>query len=241
MSYIPCMVYANRVLLTCMYHMNFAYGRFSPVRGCGFLVVAHVAPLRGRGWLSAGLCDYGRAYWSQICRRSRSVGAEPGRVLPVPAGGCRVGRCRVFPWTRAVCCTCGHVDAPNDMFILFFCILLCLIISIPREFTIYVCLIISLPRGFTIFVVFTTSLYILALYILALLWSYTSLGLMLFVVKTTWNKAYSILFYSILFRRPTFAPCLCLFDSVLYIHDKLILNTHFTSQVTSALAQVRNK
>ena len=96
-------------------------------------------------------------------------------------------RCRVFPWTRAVCCTCGHVDAPNDMFI-FFCSLLCLIISIPREFTIYVCLIISLPRGFTIFVVFTTSLYILALYILALLWSYTSLGLMLFVVKTTWNK-----------------------------------------------------
>ena len=120
MSYIPCMVYANRVLLTCMYHMNFAYGRFSSVRGCGFLVVAHVAPLRGRGWLSAGLCDYGRAYWSQTCRRSRSVGAEPGRVLPVPAGGCRVGRCRVFPRTRAVCCTCGHVDAPNDMFIFFF-------------------------------------------------------------------------------------------------------------------------
>ena len=54
MSYIPCMVYANRVLLTCMYHMNFAYGRFSPVRGCGFLVVAHVAPLRGRGWFRLG-------------------------------------------------------------------------------------------------------------------------------------------------------------------------------------------
>ena len=120
MSYIPCMVYANRVLLTCMYHMNFAYGRFSPVRGCGFLVVAHVAPLRGRGWLSAGLCDYGRAYWSQTCRRSRSVGAEPGRVLPVPAGGCRVGRCRVFPWTRAVCCTCGHVDAPNQWHVYFY-------------------------------------------------------------------------------------------------------------------------
>ena len=96
MSYIPCMVYANRVLLTCMYHMNFAYGRFSPVRGCGFLLVAHVAPLRGRGWLAAGLCDYEQAYWSQTCHRSRSVGAEPGRVLSVPAGGCRVGRCRVF-------------------------------------------------------------------------------------------------------------------------------------------------
>ena len=32
-------------------------------------------------------------------------------------------------------------------------------------------------------------------------WSYTSLRLMLFVVKTTWNKAYSILFYSILYNR----------------------------------------
>ena len=31
-------------------------------------------------------------------------------------------------------------------------------------------------------------------------WSYTSLRLMLFVVKTTWNKAYSILFYSSLLR-----------------------------------------
>ena len=95
MSYIPCMVYANRVLLTYMYHMNFAYGRFSPVRGCGFLVVARVAPLRGRGWFSAGLCDYEQAYWSQTCRRSRSVGADPGRVFSVPVGGCRVGRCRV--------------------------------------------------------------------------------------------------------------------------------------------------
>ena len=73
--------------------------------------------------ISAGLCDYEQAYWSQTCRRSRSVGAEPGRVLPVPAGGCRVGRCRVFPWTRAVCCTCGHVDAPNDMFIFLFFIM----------------------------------------------------------------------------------------------------------------------
>ena len=40
--------------------------------------------------------DYEQAYWSQTCRRSRSMGAEPGRVLSVPAGGCRVGRCRVF-------------------------------------------------------------------------------------------------------------------------------------------------
>ena len=100
------------------------------------------------------------------------------------------------PWTRAVCCTCGHVDAPNDVFILFYFFLLCLIISIPREFIIYVCLIISLPRGFTIFVVLRHPCTYWHCIFLHYLWSYTSLGLMLFVVKTTWNKAYSILFYS---------------------------------------------
>ena len=36
---------------------------------------------------------------------------------------------------------------------------------------------------------------------LILVWSYTSLGLMLFVVKTTWNKSYSILFYSVLVNK----------------------------------------
>ena len=103
MSFIPCMVYANRVLLTCMYHMNVAWVAVGCFRG----------PVR-----FAALADM---------------------------------------WMRPMTC----------LFFIF-CILSCLIISIPREFTIYVCLIISLPRGFTIFVVFTTSLYILALYILAL-------------------------------------------------------------------------
>ena len=96
------------------------------------------------------------------------------------------------PWTRAVCCTCGHVTC------LFFCISLCLIISIPREFTIYVCLIISLPRGFTVFVVLRHPCTYWHCIFLHYLWSYASLELMLFVVKTTWNKAYSIIFYSIL-------------------------------------------
>ena len=84
----------------------------------------------------------------------------------------------------------------RPMTCLFFCILLCLIISIPRELTIYVCLIISLPRGFTIFVVLRHPCTYWHCIFLHYLWSYTSLGLMLFVVKTTWNKAYSILFYS---------------------------------------------
>ena len=119
MSYIPCMVYANRVLLTCMYHINFAYGRFSPVRGCGFLVVAHVAPLRGRGWFRLGSVTTNRLTGAKL-----AAGHGPwvlSRVGCFP--GCRVGRCRVFPWTRAVCCTCGHMDAPNDMFIFLYFIM----------------------------------------------------------------------------------------------------------------------
>ena len=167
MSYIPCMVYANRVLLTCMYHMNFAYGRFSPVRGCGFLVVAHVAPLRGRGWFRLGSVTTNRLTGAKL-----AAGHGPWVLSRVGCFPCLLGG---VAWV-AVGCFRGPVRfaALADMWmrpmtcLFLFCILLCLIISIPREFTIYVCLIISLPRGFTIFVVFTTSLYILALYILAL-------------------------------------------------------------------------
>ena len=160
MSYIPCMVYANRVLLTCMYHMNFAYGRFSPGRGCGFLVVAHVAPLRGRGWFWLGSVTTNRLTGARL-----AAGHGPWVLSRVGCFPCLLGG---VAWV-AVGCFRGPVRyaALADMFIYLF-ILLCLIISIPREFTIYVCLIISLPRGFTIFVVFTTSLYILTLYILAL-------------------------------------------------------------------------
>ena len=110
--------------------------------------------------------------------------------------GCRVGRCRVFRGPVRFAAL-ANVWMRNDMFI--FCILSCLIISIPREFTIYVCLIISLPRGFTIFVVLRHPCTYWHCIFLHYLWSYTSLGLMLFVVKTTWNKAYSILFYSIFY------------------------------------------
>ena len=154
------------VYLTYMYHMNFAYGRFSPVRGCGFLVVARVAPLRERGWLSAGLCDYEQAYWSQTCRRSRSVGAELGRVLSVPAGGCRVGRCRVFRgpvrfaaladmWMRPMTC----------LFFLYF--IMSHYIYTQRVYYICMSYYISTQRFYYIYS-FMTSLYILALYILAL-------------------------------------------------------------------------
>ena len=105
------------------------------------------------------------------------------------AVGCSVDPCGLLHLQ-----TCGY--AQWHVYFLFFFILLCLIISIPREFTIYVCLIISLPRGFTIFVVLRHPCTYWHCIFLHYLWSYTSLGLMLFVVKTTWNKAYSILFYS---------------------------------------------
>ena len=200
MSYIPCMVHANRVLLTCMYHMNFCLWSLfaSPwVRvSCGGPRGASPWARVAFGWalwLRTGLLEPNlpqvtvRGCWAGSGASCACWGVSRGSLSGVSVDPCGLLHLR----------TCGC--AQWHVYFFIFCILLCLIISIPREFTIYVCLIISLPRGFTIFVVFTTSLYILALYILALLWSYTSLGLMLFVVKTTWNKAYSILFYSILF------------------------------------------
>ena len=65
-----------------------------PAGFCGW--PACVAPLRGRGWLSAGLCDYELACWSQTCRMLQSVGAEPGQGCFPCLGSRRVGRCRVF-------------------------------------------------------------------------------------------------------------------------------------------------
>ena len=148
----------------------------------GFSWVARVAPFRGRGWLSAGLYDYELAYWSQTCRMSQSVGAEPGRVCfqCLPGGvawiavGCSEG---------AVCLTCRRVNAPNDMF--YF---LCFIMShyIYTQRVDYICMSYYISTQRVCYICsFTISLYIFALHFCHYLWSYTCLGLMLFVVKTT--------------------------------------------------------
>ena len=68
-------------------------------------------------------------------------------------------------------------------------------------------LVIFLTREFTIFVVLRHSCTYLHCVFLHYYWSYSSFGLMLFVVKTTWNKTYYIIFCSV---------CYVLFCSVLF-------------------------
>ena len=73
-----------------------------------------------------------------------------------------------------------------------------LYIYVWREFYLWLlfCILLCFSQRVRYFCSFTTFLYILHCVYLHY-WSYTSHRLMLFVVKTTWNKAYSILFYSI--------------------------------------------
>ena len=95
----------------CTYHMNFTYGRLCGVVicACGFFVGG---PGGASPWARVA---FGWALWLRTGLLEPNLqqvtvhGCWAGS-----AGGCRVGRCRVF--VGAVCCTCGRVNVANAMF-----------------------------------------------------------------------------------------------------------------------------